>query len=127
MPVCKECSDIAEETPWNEFSSNFEEQIEQNEEKDYNVPNTVEGLISKMKEKIELKTRYYKFRRRRKCFSGYDAIEWITNFSKNIKIVEAFAICEAAMYRGMIEHVTKTEPFHNSKTEFYRFCDNSNK
>ncbi|KAL6050288.1 Phosphatidylinositol 3,4,5-trisphosphate-dependent Rac exchanger 2 protein [Balamuthia mandrillaris] len=57
-------------------------------------------------------------------FVGADAVDWMMSRLKITTRLAAVHLGETLMNRGIIEHVTQSEPFMDSKTSLYRFRKN---
>jgi len=87
--------------------------------------NKVEDLIEMMRDQIDIRNRVVRLRKYKDCFVGSEAVDWMMEKLNLKNKEEAVAIGETLMMRGFIFHYTRSAPFKNSKTEFYRFSDKS--
>lgn len=84
----------------------------------------LETIVEKMRSVfgIEVKERWYNFKRYSRCFIGSDAVKW---FRKNLNLTksEAIKLGQILVKRQIIHHVCDEHDFKNEFL-FYRFKDN---
>ena len=81
----------------------------------------IKSLVAQMRglDGLEIKDRWYNFKRYPQCFIGSDAVKWLM---KNQKITRegAIALGQMLIKRGIIAHVVNEHQFEDSYL-FYRF------
>ena len=79
-------------------------------------------LMTNPKTGVERRTRTSRLRSYKDCFVGNEAVDWLLNVLSLDQRSEAVAIGEAMMHRGLILHVSKSEPFCDNKSALFRFA-----
>lgn len=125
-PVCDACLSVREESPWANpmISGPARVILVQNDERcDLKfVPQLLE-MLSEPHTGVKRTTRSKSLRTHKDCFVGTEAVTW---FQRRLLLEsrdQAVAIGEALMHQGKIYHVTRNEPFADSKSLFYRIND----
>jgi len=86
--------------------------------------NKISDLIQLLKdpnEGLARKTRKYKKQEYKKAFIGSEAVDWMVSKMRIKTRKAAVQLGETLLHRGIIEHVSHSEPFLDSKTSYYRF------
>jgi len=89
----------------------------------------VSDLVKKMRDHrkgVQIKKRTFKLKTYYDCFVGKEAVDWLVRELKLQDRQEAVAVGEMLMFRGIIQHVTNTEPFVDGYF-FYRFTQDERK
>jgi serine/threonine protein kinase/polyhydroxyalkanoate synthesis regulator phasin len=121
--TCERCSLQCEPKPWADLAT-----TPLQHHASFNLPKLevtkISDLVQLLKdpqEGLEIKTRTYKKIQYKKTFIGAEAVDWMVARLKINTRDAAVHLGEALMNRGIIEHVTHSEPFLDSRLSLYRF------